>query len=293
MKHFILSTVIVHILALNAYPSCRAPKTIIKKKFPISQSIINQNRMVLAKIPEWFDESTYQESIFMYGLPPHVKDLINKDVGSEPTYSDLLCYLSTTFSKKPVYLELGVSFGKNFFQLINFLKNTTLIGFDFEEINPILEKFFCNHNKIAEWPTVTNSMKKTQSSLHKYMYQPSANTIFYLNGDVLDESSWKQLAGKKINLIFSDAFHTPEAILREYMMIEKYDLLDNECIMVWDDLNDDMIWAFNMIFERMQKKFGLSSSARTIIQIRGWLGIHEALHNVGVITKLPHLFLLK
>lgn len=246
--------------------------------------IINYNRATLAKIPKWFESNVYQNAIFSYGLPESVKHLIDVPVGNEITYSDMICFLSKTLKNPLVYLEMGVSCGKNFFQIMNFLHNATLVGYDFEFINPTLERWLQNHKNLDEWATMPNSMKKTNSAFHQYSYE--SNLIYYLNGDVFDENSWKRLQGLKFNLIFSDAYHTPEALLNEYVMVNKFDLLDEEeFIFIWDDLGGDMTNAFNKIFDLMKIRYDLPNNAKAIVQVRGWLGMNEQYHNVGIIMK--------
>ena len=106
-------------------------------------------------------------------------------------------------------------------------------GFDIEEINPVLESQLQFLNR-EEWSTPSRSIKKGSSSMKSYQFGNS--TVRYMSADVWDENSWARLKGQKFNMVFSDALHTPKAILFEFEMLVKYDLLDSQFIIFWDDL---------------------------------------------------------
>lgn len=247
------------------------------------EPIVKYNRQTLKSIPDWIDDEVYEQSIFQYGLPREVKHLINKDIGNNITYSDVILYLGS-FLKKPVnYLELGVSVGKNFFQVVNYLKKINLTGFDIEEINPVLEKYFHRISRV-EWETMKNSLKHKNSSITEYLYALNQNRIKYISGDIFDENSWRRLAGSKYNIIFSDAFHSPDALLHEYEMIKKYGLLDeDEFLLVWDDLQGQMENSFNNIWVDLIQKYNLKEDNKLRLRLSGWLGLN--VHEIGIVTK--------
>lgn len=249
--------------------------------------VILFNRETLKKVNQWIDEETYKNSVFHYGLPLSSKELIDREINSQITYTDAILYLSR-FLKKPVnYLELGVSVGKNFFQAASFLENSVMIGFDIEEINPTLEQFFKKRYDYIEWDTMANSLKTGKSSLIEYDYHH--NQIYYLSGDIFDDNSWKQLSGRKFNIIFSDAFHDPKALIHEYNMIKKYDLLDQEeFIMIWDDLGGEMTESFKMICQELSCHYHQNNLNNTTILLNGWLGSHEHKHQIGIVTYFAH-----
>jgi len=248
--------------------------------------VVSQNRAALSLIPNWINDQVYERSIFNYGLPRGLKHFINEPISRETTYTDALCHLQSKIKAPIRYLELGVSVGKNFFQMANFLKTASLTGFDIEEINPILESQFTEKTVIARWPTMASSMKKGDSSMTEYKF--AANKVSYLSGDIFDETSWARLAGMKFNVIFSDAFHSPDALRFEHGMIKRYDLLDRDnFIILWDDLGGEMTPAFLDIHVQMESDFGLTSRNLAVNRYRGWVGQHEPEHLVGMIYKLP------
>src|SRR2546421_409781 len=54
--------------------------------------IMRKNRVSLDAVPSWISDVDYQNSIFRYGLPPHVRSFIDGYIGDETTYSDIIAY---------------------------------------------------------------------------------------------------------------------------------------------------------------------------------------------------------
>lgn len=261
------------------------PKIVAQNKFNFQdvllQAAIKQNRESLSEVKDWIDENAFANSFFSYGVPDFIKKEINKPLNNAITYTDVMLYLSKKHFEELNYLEIGVSVGKNFFQLLNGHKNNAkLTGFDIEEINPVLEKSLALKGK-TEWNTPGNSIKKTLSSFKKYDFQ--GMEVDYLCADVWDENSWEKLKGKKFNLVFSDALHTPKAILFEFEMMVKYDLLDEKFIIVWDDLVGKMQHSFYKIIKKYDKKYQIKDIY--LLSINGWVGQHEGPHSVGIISN--------
>lgn len=262
--------------------SLKVSQSFLKKEM---HPIISANRKSLKKIKTWIDEDTYKASVFNYGIPDHIKHFIDEELDNEVTYSDALLYLVSSLKKKVNYLEVGVSVGKNFFQVINYLQNSLIVGFDIEKINPTLEKYLVFIDK-SEWNTMHGSLKTDKSSFSHYEYTPNQNQVSYLNGDVFDEVSWKALEGKQFNIIFSDALHSPEALLKEYEMICKYNLLDrDEFLLIWDDLGGNMSNTFNVIWNDLKLKYNLRDESKQIFLLNGWIGKNEYKHEIGIIMN--------
>ena len=160
------------------------------------------NRQTLQLIDNWIDDKAFAASFFNYGVPDFIKAVINKPIGDAVTYTDLMLLIAKKYFEKVNYLEIGVSVGKNFFQLLKALQDAGLTGFDIEEINPVLEKQLAFTGK-EEWATPKKSIKKNSSSLKFYEY--GDKKVSYLSADVWDEQSWAKLKGNKYNIVFSDA----------------------------------------------------------------------------------------
>lgn len=242
--------------------------------------------MALAGVKNWIADADYENSIFQYGLPPRVRPFIDAFIGEETTYSDVIAYLAHGLTAPVRYLEIGVSVGKNFFQLLHFLKEAELTGFDIEDINPTLERFL-EKRAMSEWETSPASLRKRNSRLGEYAFPRNDNRVRYLAGDVFDERSWERLAGGKFNLVFSDAFHSGDALLHEWEEIKRFELLEpREFTMVWDDLHSpDMRAAFDRISTEMQSRFAIAPDDCGGGRCRGWMGPHEDHHTIGIVRK--------
>lgn len=250
--------------------------------------IIIKNRNILAQVPCWISDAEYENSIYLYGLPRFARHLIDRPVGNLLTYTDMLVYMGSLLKKPVTYLELGVSVGKNFFQILNVFNCATLIGFDIEQISPVLHRTLGEGFCSKKWHTAQPSYKKDASKVTSYNFNKNENIVHYVNGDVFDEQSWQALAeiGKKFNIIFSDACHEPDALIYEYAMLDKYNLIDEqEFIMVWDDLGGQMSEKFLIIFNHLKEKFNLTEENKRLVDVYGWLGNNESKHTIGVIFK--------
>jgi hypothetical protein len=249
------------------------------------EPVISANRKTLSEVKQWIRDDVYENSLFQYGLPRRVRHLIDKEIGNDVCYTDVILHQSQFLKQEINYLEVGVSVGKNFFQVANFLEGATLTGIDIEEINPTLESFF-NRGARVEWSSKHGSIKTTKSSITEYAYPIKRNHVKYLCGDIWDENSWKRFSGQQFNLIFSDALHDPAALLFEFEMIKKYKLLnEKEFVMIWDDLGGQMTTSFMRIWADLSRQRNLDNTNKAITLCRGWLGINEHKHTIGIIAS--------
>lgn len=246
------------------------------------EEIIKKNRFSLKQVTNWLSEEDLATSYFDYGVPIHIRHLMNEDIGEELTYTDLIAYYSKFFDEIQ-YLEIGVSVGKNFLQLSDNIQKGEFTGFDIENINSALKsKYEFIENKT--WESQVQSLRKEPSTFTKYLYQNKK--INYLAADIWDENSWKILEGQKFNIIFSDALHDPKALLWEYEMINKYDLLADKFLIIWDDLNHGLEKSFFEIVSDMQKKKKIPKRNIFLGKVNGWLGKNEIKHDVGFISNI-------
>ena len=265
-------------------------KDFFQKKVKINSSIsfdseelggvIAQNRKSLSEIETWQNDAAMIGSCFEYGVPSFIRVELDKKLNNDPTYSDYILLVARKYFENLNYLEIGVSVGKNFFQILNGVKNSNLVGFDIEDIYPVLQKKL-DFKSDSFWPSLSNSIKKNNSSLKEYSY--NSNKVKYISADVWDENSWKRLSGEKFNIIFSDALHTPEAILFEFEMLVKYKLLADKFVIVWDDLVGDMQKSFYQIIKKYDKEYNIKS--KFLIKVNGWVGQYEDKHSVGIISN--------
>jgi hypothetical protein len=221
-------------------------------------------------VRSWISDATYNASVCGYGLRPEHRPFIDLPLGDFPTYTDAILLFSRLLKKPVRYLEIGVSVGKNFFQVAEYLTRSTLVGFDIEKINPVLEGMFSGRQAVDGMVT-------------GYSHSSNGNSIRYLCGDLRDGRAWEKLSGTPFTIIFSDAVHDPEWVLHEFRMIERLGLRDRgEFIMVWDDLAGPMVGAFDEIWYSLEQE----GAQRFLIPLNGWLGVNEPPHMVGFITRL-------
>ncbi|ANE52459.1 hypothetical protein [Flavisolibacter tropicus] len=241
---------------------------------------IEKNRRSLELIDNWIDDVAFLQSVFNYGVPDFIKSELNKPIDNQPTYSDYIVAIANKHFDSVSYFEIGVSVGKNFFQMINGINNASFTGLDIEEINPIIEKKL-QLKDIVEWDRMEGSIKKNKSSLRKYV--SNGKEVKYLSADVWDQNSWSKLSGNKFNIIFSDALHTPEAILFEFEMLVKFNLLSEKFIIIWDDLVGSMKDSFYKIIKRYDKAFKVKDVY--LLNVNGWVGQHEQAHTIGILSN--------
>ncbi len=259
-------------------PSIRGHLHIGKEKLEVARVA---NRAFLRTIDCWIREPDYKASIFQYGLPSRVRHLIDVPMTEEVTYSDAISCLARALGPDLRYLELGVSVGKNVSQVLHHVHGAELTCFDIEDINPVLEEMLVKQDHV-EWPTAQESIRKKPSGLTTYNFSQNGNKVSYLAGDIFDKQSWERLRGRSYNLIFSDAFHSASALLKEWEMIKSCNLLADDFTMMWDDLGDsDMRGAFYRIVIEMRAAYGSNKLNAGIVFYRGWLGEHAPYHPVG------------
>ncbi len=248
--------------------------------------IIKFNREVIKKIDNFIDDSDYEKSDDLYGLPRHVYHLINKPINNDITYVDLLTFLYSYLGKNKInYLEIGVSVLKTFFQMANFFRESNLYAYDINFINPMIEKQFDkinNHEEILE-----------QKGVNQYNFKD--NNIFYFRGDVFKVKQLEKFKNNvldgKVDILFSDAHHSFEGLMSEYKNLI-YDILSDKFILYYDDLKFhgptnkriDMTDAFFLISRELKKKNKNLTVA--LLDVNGWLGNHEHKHTNGIITTL-------
>lgn len=246
-----------------------------------------RNRASLAEIPNWIDDEVYENAVYWYGLPRHVRSLIDADLGDCITHTEVLSAYADALSSPVKYLEIGISVGKNFFQIMRHLKGSELVAFDFEDINPVLRDTLGSAEEmLAQWPTPHDSMRKKPSSHVRYKDCINGNDIDYICADIWDEKAWQRLGGQRFNLILSDASHSPDALIHEWRMIMKYNILaQDKFVMIWDDLGGAMGDAFTEITQEARRHCGTSYTNTHYGLVHGWLGKNEHSHHIGIMAK--------
>jgi hypothetical protein len=245
-------------------------------------AVVRRNRAALGEVDSWIDAGAMERSLHRYGLPPAMARFVDSPVGNAATYSDLLVYLGEQLHKPVRYLEIGVSLGKNFYQLLRSLACADMVGFDVEDINPALERRLVpDHAPFAGGQSTPG--RRGDGNLRTYR-APGGGPVHYLAGDLFDPRAWQRLRGRAFNLIFSDAHHSPAGIRTEYRQLLALDLLDrDELAIVWDDLHTPaMLAEFADITGDLARRLRPGHSSVGIERYGGWLGRNEPAHVVGI-----------
>jgi hypothetical protein len=268
-----------------------------------------QNRCMLGGIKQWITQEDRRRGVFGYGVPDYIMPLLTKDVGETINLSDLTSYLSTRVGNRPNYMEIGVSVGKNLLQVLSISCDANVVAFDIEKINPTFKQLLAPYLK-AKGPDELMegheyhqrgyvSPKKDKCGVNSFKGSYRGNTLHYLHCDEFDNVGWrgmKQLVSsfpsKALQVIFSDAMHTAEAINFELDRVFEHELLDKENFAyIWDDMNwGDMGLSIKPFCDRIVNY--ASPSVRDRITcvtgvVPGWCGVNETpYHTIVVITTV-------
>ena len=277
--------------------------------------IISFNRSTLNSVKQWIERDDWKmpPSLFNYGLPPHVFHLIDVPIDTSVSEVDYLCNLVKTINadNRPVhYLEIGISVGKNFYTMVQFVKGMikqsqqsqqhqhTITGIDIEKINPTLNKLLTSVHATSSVDTFTNDKPTTIRSnpiniCNQFVDTDNALLTRYYEADEFS-NIWTHL-DKRFNLVFSDALHDPSALLHEYASLKDNNLLDVDggFFYCFDDLEADeqtgKMWsAVNRIVQDMKTTLGNKLDIKVQhLEMNAWLGQHEHKHHFGVISATP------
>lgn len=252
------------------------------------------NRAALRAISRWYDPAWRTRSVCNYGISLDKVHLLDTEIGAETTLSDLITYYCSELSAPIRYLEIGVSVGKNFVQVMNTVPSGSFTGFDIEDINPSITSDLKPVSR-EEWPALDPVaarrasggafVREAPSSFEVYDNSSQSKTIRYLSGDIFDDRCWAVLGREKYNVIFSDAMHRGAAIKHEYAMMGKHTLFSGvPLLIVWDDLQvPGMRDAFLEITDDLLRTFAQKRASRAMHLVYGWAGRNEGFrHLVGV-----------
>jgi len=245
------------------------------------------NREALARVKKWARAEDLASSLWRYGVPEQW-DTGQLDIGetglneieSEITYTDLIAFICSKINDLR-YLEIGVSVGKNFYQICRQFPKGRLVGLDIEMPNPVLQEALGVN--LAEHSTgirqLVDSLSGQKKTVELSTY--SSDNITYLRGNQLSNDTWSVLNGQNFNFIFSDGVHSPDALNSEFEFLTSHELIDTSgpFVMYWDDLvNFEMQNAFNQCASRLKEIFS-----------GGWHGLHW-IHGTYGSRRLNGLF---
>ena len=249
-------------------------KKIISRDYYLSLSVLSivvKNRIKLKKLGKYIDLNEINKSNDKYGVWQNT-DNLNKFLGFRLTNIDLMQFLTSLIPKKIIYTEIGVSVLKNFFLMANFLNKSKLYAFDINKIYPPMKKY----------------LKQTSENKNIVEYIFKNNKIIYFQGNVFsqrDLENFSNIFSKKTNFVYSDADHSKEGLLFEYEHFYK-NMLDEEFILYFDDINSKTMPGFKAIFEQIKKERTDKEISGYTFWINGWMGKNENQHQNGIISTI-------
>lgn len=240
------------------------------------------NRETLDGIASWVDEGSLADSLWRYGVPEQWNTKRQglgrtglNEIEQEPTYSDLITFMMHSLGDDVRYLEIGVSVGKNFLQVVERFPEARIVGLDVEQPNPVLVRQFEDIKVVHTGPRTsveTLSGAPGKVTLTHYDLKRDGATVTYVQGDQFAPHTWASLKGERFNFIFSDGVHSARAVKDELEHLLRNDLIDRgRFLMYWDDLvNIEMQTAFVENCDRLAKLF--PKSERGLHWIHGTYG---------------------
>lgn len=268
----------------------------------LDPSVIPLNRATLRQVPAWINRSDWVSppSIFNYGLPDYIYDAVSQPINDEVTEADVLCNYILSMSSLN-YLEIGVSVGKTFYQILQFAKaaghlpNYRVSCIDIEKINPVLKDLLggpASETRVVPTGSTQSTMRHIPTNtISSWSLKGGRGLVTYYEADEFDTDIWGHMPRHPYNLIFSDALHEHNALIAEYTSLKKNNLLDWDggFIYAFDDLENDSqgpLWqAFHKILVDIKGR--CPNATFEHLRVNGWAGEHEGKHNFGVIRVPP------
>jgi hypothetical protein len=254
-----------------------------------------ENRAVQREVRVWIDREALATSLWRYGLTRAGQDFEIQEINAVNrtlTYTDLIT-LFTCLVTEPRYLEIGVSSGKNFYQVVRQLRNTVAAGLDIEEMNPRLAELLpppattWRSESGAPFTRHDGQVVQKTCTLTEHDDLARGNTIRYVSGDKFSVEPWERLAGQRFNLVFSDACHVPNSLDTEVDFLIRFEVIDRgPFVMLWDDLGGQMTDAFFRSTDKLVEHCKASSPYRALFEIPGTYGDNPAgdrPHRVGLL----------
>ena len=213
-----------------------------------------RNRQSLGRVQRWADN--IDNSLWRYGVPEMWStgqqglDRTTLDqIEPEVTYTDLIGFVASQIEAL-TYLEIGVSVGKNFWQIVELFPDAEIFGLDVEEPNPSLTRLFERVETVWEGPEqVVDTLSGNKATIrltHYHLHRKDGKPVTYVKGDQFSHETWASMKAR-FNFVFSDGVHSGRAVIDEFDHLKRSGLLEisGQFAMYWDDLvNVEMQSAF-------------------------------------------------
>jgi len=108
-----------------------------------------------------------------------------------------------------------------------------------------------------------------------------------LETDVFEPQGWKHIEDSQFNFIFSDGFHSGDAVWTEFQRWTELNIFNKTEFIIWyDDIDSGNIQDyFCKIAVEMQDRYGLTDDNVLIFKVNGWMGKNEFQHTNAIITN--------
>jgi hypothetical protein len=140
------------------------------------------------------------------------------------------------------------------------------------------------------WPSQPGSIKKTASSITRYLHRESGSQVTYICADMFDEKAWTWMAGQQFNLVLSDALHATSALEFEWAHLSQPGVLHpEEVVIMWDDLSGELNRWFLTKQPAISRQLAMKPANVRTLFLNGWMGRREYPHRLGLAYKSPAL----
>jgi len=211
-----------------------------------------------------------------YGLDADAVALLDIPYGkSAPTHADVISYIASTYLPgRKSYLEIGVSAGKTLYQMMNAFSDSSLFGYEIEDITPTLESFLTSKQELSAWTTMHSSPRKAYSSWTYYKFPDSHSEVHYVAADIFDTESWYTLQTRRFDVIFLNG--PPNSIYKETEMLLSMNLVNYNRFIIWYggiDGEKTVSLFFDNVNALKEKRFKwLNKDNVALVQAKGTLG---------------------
>lgn len=229
--------------------------------------VYERNRKSLGLVDSWTDD--IDDSLWRYGVPQQWSSQLRAlgrtvldEIEPEVTYTDLIGFIASGITPLK-YLEIGVSVGKNFWQIVEMFPEAEIVGLDVEKPNASLVRLFDRIETVWTGPQqvvdTLSGKPATVNLTHYKLHRKGGKPVTYVQGDQFAPETWDSIE-TRFNFIFSDGVHSGRAVLDEMDHLTRRDLLDTsgKFAMYWDDMvNGEMQSAFERNARQLNGAYGL------------------------------------
>ena len=263
------------------------------------RDVFARNEATRSSVKSWVERRDWDAppSLLHFGVPSMAFPWLSLPVGPLPISHDLISLLGAHLKQelplRPLQvLEIGVAVGRCLFTQLQFFGGAAVVtGFDVEDINPTLARLVTEAPPLLldswggdeELGAGVVSVRRAASGgervdgIHQYA-AAHGGVLRYVAADARGGAAWTHLARTNVtfDLLYSDAFSTPEEALLEGRQVLQRGLLSfSHFAWVWGNCGAAVVKeAVCPLLVQLRKLAGKSSSKVhfEVVKIGGWLG---------------------